>query len=491
MMEKILQYKTITFDSNGGTPVPPQTLLRNEKIIQPEAPILTGFLFYGWYKDNGTFRSKWNFDDIPTKDMTLYASWNNGSNPGGDYYDPITGNRIPQLGDYIIIGSFNQLWGNDITHITVTPQSGKSPGEVTVYYDGSTVLPAGVGKYRVTFNVAAADGWNEANDFFVGTLVITLNSGQLASFLTTPPRASSPSDPIIIPLSVNYDYEILEIASAIKESGTYVSLDLSGSTITEIPNEAFYNEDSDFNLIPYPYLVGITIPDGVTSIGAGAFSGCTNLKSITIPNSVTDMYGGVFHLCPNLKSVTIGNKVKKIDFYAFSCCYNLTNINIPNSVTSIEEGAFQQCTSLTSVTIGSGVKSIGYMAFYSCERLTDVTIPNSVQSIGANAFSDCTSLSSVTIGSGVSSIGMSAFSGCEELQSITIGSGVQSIGAYAFDGCDSLTTVTFEDGGNKISEEDFDAFAFPGDLKDVYVNGGGPGTYIYYSANYTWEKISP
>ena len=60
-----------------------------------------------------------------------------------------------------------------------------------------------------------------------------------------------------------------------------------------------------------------TIPNSVTTIGEGAFSGCESLTSINIPNRVT----------------TIGN-------YAFCGCTSLTSINIPNSVTTIGNSAF-------------------------------------------------------------------------------------------------------------------------------------------------------
>ena len=61
----------------------------------------------------------------------------------------------------------------------------------------------------------------------------------------------------------------------------------------------------------------LIIPDGVTSIGDGAFVGCTSLSSVVIPDSVT----------------SIGDK-------AFHTCSSLTNIDIPDSVTSIGDGAF-------------------------------------------------------------------------------------------------------------------------------------------------------
>ena len=49
----------------------------------------------------------------------------------------------------------------------------------------------------------------------------------------------------------------------------------------------------------------IEIPQGVTSIGFGAFIGCKSLTSITIPNSVTSIGGVAFKDCKNLTSITI------------------------------------------------------------------------------------------------------------------------------------------------------------------------------------------
>ena len=121
-------------------------------------------------------------------------------------------------------------------------------------------------------------------------------------------------------------------------------------------------------------LASITIPNSVTSIGGGAFSGCSSLTSVTIPNSVT----------------SIGND-------AFYGCSSLTSVAIPSSVTSIGESAFEGCSSLTSITIPESVRSIGNSAFSGCSSLTSITIPNSIRSIGDWAFRDCSSLTYIEL----------------------------------------------------------------------------------------------
>jgi hypothetical protein len=148
----------------------------------------------------------------------------------------------------------------------------------------------------------------------------SINSAtELKEYLDKQP-ANSPDQPIKVAMKAN-DMMIKDIAKVIWEAGKYVSLDLSGSPLTEIPDQAFF----DYNKrIGCPTLVGIIIPNGITSIGNYAFA-MSGLTGITIPNSVTS-----------------------IGFGAFGAC-TITSVTIPNSVTSIEEGAFQ-CYNLASVT---------------------------------------------------------------------------------------------------------------------------------------------
>ncbi len=66
---------TITFESNGGTIVPAQSIQENEKMEQPETPVKEGYLLDGWFKE-AECETIWDFEkDTVTADITLYAKW--------------------------------------------------------------------------------------------------------------------------------------------------------------------------------------------------------------------------------------------------------------------------------------------------------------------------------------------------------------------------------------------------------------------------------
>ena len=213
-------------------------------------------------------------------------------------------------------------------------------------------------------------------------------------------------------------------------------------SVTSIGDSAFSDCDS---------LTSITIPDFVTQIGVNPFVFCSSLKSIfvspdhpyfaviddvlfrkadktlisypegkasstyTIPQGIISIGNGAFFDNSSLKSITIPDSVTSIGDWAFSSCDSLTSITIPDSVTSIGVGAFESCYSLTSITIPDSVTSIGDNAFYSCDSLITVSIPDSVTAIGKSAFEKCGSLTTVSIPDSVTTIGYYAFDNCFNL----------------------------------------------------------------------------
>ena len=143
-------------------------------------------------------------------------------------------------------------------------------------------------------------------------------------------------------------------------------------------------------------ITSVSLPDGLTTIGTGAFQYCSALTSVEIPASVTSINMGAFQYCSALTSVELPNGLTTIGRSAFINCSALTSIEIPASVTSIGIDAFNRCISLTSVVIPNGVTFLGKMAFAYCSQLTSVEIPASVTTINERMFDSCTGLTTIT-----------------------------------------------------------------------------------------------
>ena len=267
----------------------------------------------------------------------------------------------------------------------------------------------------------------------------------------------------------------------------------------------------------------------MTSIGAQAFYGCSNLATVSGCEGVTNVgsnafnntawltnqptgviyIGKVAYLGKNvIDEISINAGTVSISDKAFYYCTGLTAVSIPASVTSIGYEAFEDCSNLATVTFASGsqLSSIGRGAFYN-SGLTSIAIPASVTSIGDDAFSVCRNLATITVDGGnttydsrnncnaiikttsntlvvgckgttipntVTSIGNYAFFG-SGLTSITLPASVTSIGNAAFQYCYNLASVTVY----ATTPPSLGNYAFKdcNDLDYIYVFSDLVGTY--------------
>lgn len=151
----------------------------------------------------------------------------------------------------------------------------------------------------------------------------------------------------------------------------------------------------DYEFSDNPGLTSISLPYGITSIGAYAFAECSSLDKIDIPDSVTrigfgafwrsaltcfhvpksvdDITGDAFAYCPYLSSITVSE-------------YNLTYYSPEGSNAIIKRGTETLIAGCS--TIPEGVLEIGRYAFKG-RSIQSIKIPGSVQRINTEAFVGC------------------------------------------------------------------------------------------------------
>ncbi len=257
----------------------------------------------------------------------------------------------------------------------------------------------------------------------------------------------------------------VEVIGELAFAGTKVTsftVDADNETYKAVTDKPFLvSADGTAILLVAPAAEELDASDmtGITSIGAGAFSGNTKLKTIIIP-SVTKVGDYAFAACTSLKSITLGI-LSEIGNYAFYGTKIDTLPEFDAALNKIGSYAFAM-TEISELSLGDGIE-IGEYAFAECDNLASVTLGDDVN-IGAYAFytnifavgnreassvkvgdktyyyySYISPITSLVIGDNAT-VGEGAFYGASKLESVTLGNGAY-IGSFAFYHADKLRDI--------------------------------------------------
>lgn len=191
----------------------------------------------------------------------------------------------------------------------------------------------------------------------------------------------------------------------------------------------------------------VTMPDSVTTINDGAFSG-TGITNLQFSDSIKFIKRYAFADCTKLATIKLSNNITELGKDAFRNC-PVSSIVIPASLKTvgygIVEGGPFQGSGLVSATIAEGSTAIPTGILFGCKKLENIVIPNSVKIIEDYALAD-TGLKTITLPLELKSIGEGAFSSNAYLETIVIPDSVKEVGVYAFTGCTMLRNVTLPRG---------------------------------------------
>lgn len=285
----------------------------------------------------------------------------------------------------------------------------------------------------------------------------------------------------------------------------------------------------------------VTVPEGIHTIGEGAFKACVSLRKVELKEGVCHIGAYAFKGCRRLEEIELPSSVTEIGSYAFHRCHALRKVVLPPSVKRLRDCVFLYCDSLEEVVM-PGVKRLGKQVFVNdvlLERLTVSTelsvadicdvftgcgmireisfengtcvhIPNAVEAMvgeqrlpllvraiavdvlrmmeleGRCLVRFLTNLKHVEIPEGIEKLGKSCFFDKRGILSVKLPASLRVIESRAFRNCINLESVRFL--GESIQIED-DAFKNCTSLKTVRTSDGKE--YTFAGLNGLMEREVP
>ena len=128
--------------------------------------------------------------------------------------------------------------------------------------------------------------------------------------------------------------------------------DEDGELIAVEPFEVAWDRGGDVHrkAAPNETLEEVVVPEGVKTIGNGAFENCTSLRRVSLPQSLEWIDEYAFAGCTSLERIELPVCVKWVSYRAFKDCSSLSEVIFPEALDSIGSGAFMG-TSLTQVSL--------------------------------------------------------------------------------------------------------------------------------------------
>ena len=248
----------------------------------------------------------------------------------------------------------------------------------------------------------------------------------------------------------------------------------------------------------------ITIQNGITSVGKGAFAKCSALETVIIPDSMSEIGENAFLKDNNLKKIDISGKdrgsivgapwgaenaavywrdtkvsgdflvdttnsvitkylgdetvvnipekfvidgkvcdPKSIGPYAFANKSQITEVKFPYcySLTNIGEYAFSGCSSLHNLYVATNLTSAGKYAFKNCKKFIGINL-GEFTIIEEGLYYGCESLTLAELDlKNATAIKKYAFQRCKNIRYVILYESLTEIGDYAFGECDKLRTI--------------------------------------------------
>ena len=242
------------------------------------------------------------------------------------------------------------------------------------------------------------------------------------------------------------DDQLEAYTEAFENAGSRVSVQPGGKHAVIVDNNGYVESEFDFDaatgsITSYNgYATYLSIPEtiggaAVRAIGPETFAHHGYLALLELPEGLETIGNGAFYNCETLGHVEFPSTLKTIGDEAFYNAYNGNLLELPS------------------------VEHIGAYAFYFAGLTGDMELPEGLKTIGEGAFEKCGSLGDLYLPSTLKSIGSNAFKGDYNIQYVVLNSPTPpALGEDVFAGCDYLADVDLYAHGTKQQMQEWQAY---------------------------------
>ena len=380
IIEPVEEFK-VTFETNGGDKM---DSLITSLISEEPIPTKKGYTFLGWYLEE-TFINKVYFPFEVTKDITLYAKWEE------EFIDNVIFN-VNNDGVLVSIDGINEKNNEIIIPMVVNDIEVKEIGE-EVFLNNKFITKLVIPETVKTLGYKMCQGCVNLKEVVLPNMIEVIPDYAFEQ-CNSLSKINIPTSLVQIRNDAFSNTAIKEFnaPNSFKEIWNYAFKDCKELETVNLNNTSSIGDMSFENCIS---LKSIEIPETITEIGTYAFSGCSSLMDISLPSNPINLIGSVFYGSGyfNDKNNWV-NGILYVDNYLIttnSDLLGLTEITVKEGTIVVAENAFtNNGKNLTKINLPEGLKFIGKSAFSSLYKLESVNIPSTVTSIGYGAFSGTT-----------------------------------------------------------------------------------------------------
>ena len=240
---------TVTFNSNGGTPIPSVEVLENQTVSEPVTPTRDNYIFHYWYGGG----KQWTFHlQKITADTKLDAVWI----PAHDVFDTLATEENPN--EAYITGFASQKALNTLT--------------IPKTINGKTII----GLADDAFNGIHAE---HAHTLILPSTLKYVGKNALSNIKT---------------VHIEFTAPVHKIEESAFENCVHLEEIELAEGMTTIPYQSFFGASG---------LKEIKIPESVTTIEENAFYKCSSMSMIYLPSTLTTIEDSAFFGAENLGTV--------------------------------------------------------------------------------------------------------------------------------------------------------------------------------------------